>query len=198
MSPLTAATRVGVIGNMGDNIEPNNYHAVETPSAEHLSDPAADGSAPSVGTPTTSGSEGTDASPGVLQVISSPGDARGETWNSFLDVGPVLALQTFTSASLVLTLHADSTETFRRRQDLKGKSIDVSIRSSNLHLPINPHLDRAFEPFKGLQANQHHGVCRSIMLKTRRMTHCLQLEAADGYVSSGAGVRIYLLLSFNN
>ena len=91
---------------MGDNIEPNNYHAVETPSAEHLSDPAADGSAPPVGTPPSrsnspvaSGSEGTDANPGVLQVISSPGDARGETWNSFLDVGPVLALQAFTSAS---------------------------------------------------------------------------------------------------
>ena len=35
------------------------------------------------------------------------------------------------------------------------------------------------------------------MLNTRCMTHFLQLEAADGYVSSGARVRFYLLPSFN-
>ena len=119
---------------MGDNTEPNIDHAVETPSAEYLSDAAVDGAAPSVGTPlsrgnspASGGSEGTNAGLGALQVVSSSGAAHDETWNSFLDVCPVLVPSTLPFTNLVLTLHLDSTETIRRRQDLESKSIDVSI-----------------------------------------------------------------------
>src|SRR5258706_13167782 len=79
------------------------------PQLPRRRDAATDGSAPSVGTapsrgnsPATSGSEGTNATMVALQVIFSHGPTRDDTWDSFLDVG---ALQTFTSASLVLTLN---------------------------------------------------------------------------------------------
>ena len=106
---------------MGDNTDPNIDNDVETPSAEHSSDEAVDGPAPSVGTPLSrsnipaaSSTEGTSASLGALQVVSSPNAAHDEPWNSFLDVCPVLACQ----PNHVLTLYLDSTETFLRRQGL--------------------------------------------------------------------------------
>ena len=54
------------------------------------------------------------------------------------------------------------------------------------------HPKRTFKFLAGFQADQYHCVCHRIMLRTRCMTYLSQLEAADGFVSNGVGVRFHL------
>ena len=132
IAPVDGSGARSVITIMGDNLESADDHAVETPSAEHLSDAAVDRPTPSTGTPPSRSnspaagdSESTNANLGALQVVSSPTAAHDETWNSFLDVCPFPTLSTITSSSLVLRLHFDSTETCRRGRGLKGQLVDA-------------------------------------------------------------------------